>query len=226
MGMETHGRKRIVLLGSTGSIGRSTLDVVRAYPERFEVVGLGAHSNAEALAAQVAEFSPAYAGLSDERAGRRLAEEAGAGVTVWAGPGSMERLADLPVDVVLCAMVGAVGLHPLLRAIDAGNRVAVANKEPFVMAGRLIMERARARGVDVLPVDSEHNAIFQCIHGHEHAHVACVHLTASGGPFLWPRTGFAAGSKAGGGCESSDVEHGCENQCGFGDLNEQGPGNH
>ena len=98
-------------------------------------------------------------------------------------PTPLQSLAAIPVDTVLCAVVGAVGLHPLLAAIDAGNRVAVANKEPFVMAGRLVMERARKCGIEVLPVDSEHNAIFQCIHGHEQSDVACIHLTASGGPF-------------------------------------------
>jgi 1-deoxy-D-xylulose-5-phosphate reductoisomerase len=105
------------------------------------------------------------------------------GVEVLAGPEGMEAAAAIPVDTVLCAVVGAVGLKPLLAAIDAGNRVAVANKEPFVMAGRLVMERAAARGVEVLPVDSEHNAIYQCMHGYAKSEVRCIHLTASGGPF-------------------------------------------
>jgi len=91
--------------------------------------------------------------------------------------------AAVPADVVLCAVVGAAGLRPLLSALDAGNRIALANKESLVMAGRLVMERARDRGVEVLPVDSEHNAVFQCLHGHRLSDVRCVHLTASGGPF-------------------------------------------
>jgi 1-deoxy-D-xylulose-5-phosphate reductoisomerase len=175
-------RRRISILGSTGSIGRSALEVVRSYPELFEVAGLAAHSNVDALAAQVREFRPSYVAMADEAAGARL-KTLLPEVTVWTGPAGVEAVASLGVDTALCAMVGAVGLRPLLAAIDAGNRVAVANKEPFVMAGRLVMERAAQRGVEVLPVDSEHNAIFQCLHGHAKADVRCIHLTASGGPF-------------------------------------------
>ena len=120
--------------------------------------------------------------MSDPEAAKRLAAQ-DLGIPILPGVPGLEEIAQHPVDVVLCAVVGAVGLSPLLKAIDAGNRVAVANKEPFVMAGRLVMERARARGVEVLPVDSEHNAIFQCLHGHRREDVLRIHLTASGGPF-------------------------------------------
>lgn len=174
--------RRISILGSTGSIGRSALEVVRKYPELFEVVALAARSNIAVLAEQVAEFKPAYVAVADENAGTRL-KSMGLPVTVWSGDGAVEAVASLGVDTALCAMVGAVGLRPLLAAIDAGNRVAVANKEPIVMAGRLIMEHAALRQIEVLPVDSEHNAIFQCLHGHAKEDVRCVHLTASGGPF-------------------------------------------
>ena len=175
-------KHRIIILGSTGSIGKSALDVVRHYPDRFEIVGLAAHRNITLLNAQIAEFKPEYVVVADPevRGGIRFDP---ARTTLLDGANPMSSLAEVPVDTVLCAVVGAVGLPPLLAAIEAGNRVAVANKEPFVMAGRLVMERAHALGVEVLPVDSEHNAIFQCIHGHEKSSVACIHLTASGGPF-------------------------------------------
>ncbi len=175
-------KKDIIILGSTGSIGKSALEVVRRYPEHFNVVGLGAHRNVDLLAAQIREFKPRFSAMSDSCAGGALAEM-DLGAEVLDGPDSLSRLASIPVDTVLCATVGAAGLSPLLAAIDAGNRVAVANKEPFVMAGKLIMERAAARGVDVLPVDSEHSAIFQCSIGHAHGDILTVHLTASGGPF-------------------------------------------
>ena len=175
-------KKRVTILGSTGSIGKSALDVVRHYPGHFEIVGLAAHRNVSLLAEQIREFQPQFAAMSDSCAAGVLAEM-DLGVTVLDGPDAMNQLAVEPADTVLCAVVGAVGLPPLLAAIDAGNRVAVANKEPFVMAGKLIMERAAARGVAVLPVDSEHNAIFQCSLGHAHDTIRCIHLTASGGPF-------------------------------------------
>ncbi|GMV90790.1 MAG: 1-deoxy-D-xylulose 5-phosphate reductoisomerase [Candidatus Hydrogenedentota bacterium] len=175
-------KKRITILGSTGSIGRSALDVVRHYPERFEVAGLAARSNAELLAEQVAEFAPKHAVLVDGEAAKRFSP-CPESCAFAAGLEALEELASVPVDVVLCGMVGAVGLKPILRAIDAGNRIALANKEPLVMAGPVVMERARKQGVDVLPVDSEHNAIFQCLHGHGIENLQCIHLTASGGPF-------------------------------------------
>ncbi|MBI5091816.1 MAG: 1-deoxy-D-xylulose-5-phosphate reductoisomerase [Candidatus Hydrogenedentes bacterium] len=173
---------RITILGSTGSIGRSTLDVVQHYPGRFDVVALAAHSNVDLLAQQIRAFHPAYVAVADEQAAARL-KAMKLGVEVLAGIESLNEAAAIPVDITLCAIVGAAGLRPVVSAIDAGNRIAVANKEPLVMAGRLIMERARRRGVEVLPVDSEHNAIFQCLHGHNVSDVFRVHLTASGGPF-------------------------------------------
>lgn len=175
-------KKDIIILGSTGSIGKSALEVVRRYPEQFNVLGLAAHRNVDLLAAQIREFRPDFAAMSDFCAAGTLAEM-NLGLTVLDGPDPLCQLASMPADTVLCAAVGAAGLPPLLAAIDAGNRVAVANKEPFVMAGKLIMERAAARGVQVLPVDSEHSAIFQCTMGQAHKDIHTVHLTASGGPF-------------------------------------------
>jgi len=173
-------RRTVSILGSTGSIGRSALDVVRSYPDLFQVEALAAHANIDLLEAQIHEFHPRCIVVSDEAAARTLT---GRGHKVHSGPAALEEAARIPVNVVLCAMVGAAGLLPLLAAIDAGNSVAIANKEPVVMAGALIMERARERGVEVLPVDSEHSAIFQCLQGANPASVQCVHLTASGGPF-------------------------------------------
>ena len=174
--------KRIVILGSTGSIGKSALEVVRHYPGHFEVVALAAGANARLLAQQIEEFRPAHAALHDIAAADGLSSR-DLPTPVAGGAEAVAELAALDADIVLCAMVGAAGLSPVLQAIDAGNHVALANKEPMVMAGRLIMERAARQHVRVLPVDSEHNAIFQCLHGHDQRDVYCVHLTASGGPF-------------------------------------------
>ena len=174
--------RRITILGSTGSIGTSALDVVRHYPERFEVVGLAANANIELLAKQVREFRPKYVAVANRDAARKLSEQM-PGISIAAGCEGLEEIAAAPADVVLCGIVGAVGLKPVLSAIEAGNAIALANKEPLVMAGPLIMDRARAKGITVLPVDSEHNAIFQCLQGHRVEDVQCIHLTASGGPF-------------------------------------------
>lgn len=173
---------RLSILGSTGSIGRSALDVVRHYPGMFEVVALGAFSNTDLLAEQLREFRPPHVAVADEAAAARL-DLSGLNTRLWRGSNGLEEIAAMSVDVALCAVVGAAGLKPVLRAIEAGNRIALANKEPLVMAGPLIMETARRRRVDVLPVDSEHNAVFQCLQGHSRDDVHRIHLTASGGPF-------------------------------------------
>ncbi len=174
--------RRITLLGSTGSIGRSALKVIRACPGRFEIVALAAHSNVAELARQAAEFNPKYIAVSDEAAAREL-RALGLRAEVLAGPRALEDAAALDTDLVLCGVVGAAGLKPILRAIAAGHTVALANKEPMIMAGRLITGAARAAGVRILPVDSEHNALFQCLEGRDPADVFAVYLTASGGPF-------------------------------------------
>lgn len=174
--------KHVSILGSTGSIGRSTLDVIRKNQERFKVDILAAKGNTDLLWEQAAEFHPELVVLFNEESAAALREK-GCGCTVLAGLEGLNEAAAYPVDVLVCSLVGAVGLQPLLAAIRAGNRVAIANKEPLVMAGKYIMEEASRRGVDVLPVDSEHSAIFQCLQGNRLSDVRCVHLTASGGPF-------------------------------------------
>lgn len=173
---------RLTLLGSTGSIGRSALRVVRNYPGKFEIVGLAAHSSVDELEAQAAEFSPKVIAVTDESAARELRQR-GVSARVLGGRDALEEVAGIETDLVLCGVVGAVGLRSILRAIQAGHRIALANKEPMIMAGRLITEAARRRGVKILPVDSEHNALFQCLEGRDVSDVRMVYLTASGGPF-------------------------------------------
>jgi len=174
--------RRITLLGSTGSIGKSALKVVRAHPGEFEIVGLAAHGKVEELSRQIEEFNPRHVAMADENAASRLRELHG-GLNVEGGSKSLVDLASVDTDVVLCGIVGAAGLRPILSALEAGNRVALANKEPMVMAGELIMSKAREHGVEVLPVDSEHNAIFQLLEGRKREDIRRVYLTASGGPF-------------------------------------------
>jgi 1-deoxy-D-xylulose-5-phosphate reductoisomerase len=180
---------RIAILGSTGSIGVSALDVVAAHPDRLEVVGLAAGGNVEKMRAQIERVRPrtvamaSNAALLEVQSG--LSPEARLRVRGWAsGRDGLVAVATQPdVDVVLCACSGTEALEAVLAAIDAGKRIALANKEVLVMAGALVMAAARARGVDVLPVDSEHNAIHQCLSGHLLSHVRRLVLTASGGPF-------------------------------------------
>jgi 1-deoxy-D-xylulose-5-phosphate reductoisomerase len=179
-------RKRIAILGSTGSIGRSALAVVDLHPDRLEIVGLAAGDNSEGLAAQIARYHPRVASMASEGAVDRLRTLGlPAGVTM-AAPGREGLVAvasHVDADLVLCASSGTDGLEAVMAAIEGGKTVALANKEVLVMAGGVVMEAARRRGVAVLPVDSEHNAIHQCLHGRQPAHLKRLVLTASGGPF-------------------------------------------
>jgi 1-deoxy-D-xylulose-5-phosphate reductoisomerase len=181
--------KRIAILGSTGSIGTSALSVAEAHPDRLRVVALAAGRRVGELAAQVARYRPAIAGIANEADRAALASAASsAGTAVVAGPEGLVAVATHPdVDIVLCASSGTSALEAVLAAIDAGKTIALANKEVLVMAGALVTERARARGVALLPVDSEHNAIHQCVHGRRSDEISRLILTASGGPFrTWP----------------------------------------
>ena len=171
-------RRRLTILGSTGSIGRQALDVVRAHPERFEVVGLSAARDADLLARQANEFEPAYVALESPDPGP-LADVA---AEVLASPGSAEQLAAEPADVVLNGIVGFAGLAATVGALKAGNRVALANKESLVAGGDWVV--ALAGDNHLIPVDSEHSAIFQCLEGRDPAGVRGILLTASGGPFF------------------------------------------
>jgi 1-deoxy-D-xylulose-5-phosphate reductoisomerase len=171
-------RRRLTILGSTGSIGRQALDVVRRYPERFEIVGLSAGSDARALALQAAEFSPEYLALESGR----TEPPTGLATEVLAGPGSAERLSRMPSDVVLNGIVGFAGLAATVGALQAGNRVALANKESLVAGGEWVMDLAKNNRI--IPVDSEHSAIFQCLEGRREEEIRKILLTASGGPFF------------------------------------------
>lgn len=174
--------KSVTILGSTGSIGRSALEVVRATPGEFRVTGLCAHSNVELLDQQIREFKPEFVALYDEDAAKDLGQY-DPQPTVFAGAEGIIELASQKTDILLAAMVGGVGLRAILAAIESGNSVALANKEPLVMAGPLIVKAAARAGVNLLPVDSEHSAIFQCLEGHKREELLRVVVTASGGPF-------------------------------------------
>ncbi len=175
--------KRLSILGSTGSIGRSTLAVVAEHPDKFAVVGLAAGKNVELLAEQVARFRPALVSVQDEAGAARLRELVAPGLEILVGRAGALAVATASVELVVSAMVGVVGLEPTLAAIRAGLPVALANKETLVAAGPLVMTLARERGVPLVPVDSEHSAIFQALQGQRRADIRRLWLTASGGPF-------------------------------------------
>jgi 1-deoxy-D-xylulose-5-phosphate reductoisomerase len=175
---------RVAILGATGSIGTSALSVAAAHPDRVRIVGLAAATSAEALAPAVQAHRPTAVSMATDEALARLAAAADLPAAQGVGDAGLVMLATRPdVDLVLCASSGTAALEAVLAAIDAGKTIALANKEVLVMAGGLVMDRARAKGVAILPVDSEHNAIHQCLHGHETQHVKRLILTASGGPF-------------------------------------------
>lgn len=180
--------KRIAILGSTGSIGRQTLEVVEANPSRFVVYGLAAGRDVAGLLEQVRRFRPALACLADPR----VAVD-GLPVPLLRGEEGLIALATHPeVDLVVVATPGAAGLEPTLAAIRAGKEVALANKEVLVMAGELVTAEAARHGVTLRPIDSEHSAIWQCLRGEEHRTLERIILTASGGPFrTWPREALA-----------------------------------
>lgn len=175
--------RRIALLGSTGSIGQQTLDVVRCFPDHFRVVALAARQNVALLASQAREFNvPVTACFAESP---EVAQAAQAALPhVLLGEQGLLEVATLPdVDIVVAATSGLVGLNPTLAAIRAGKTIALANKETLVMGGHLVMEEARQAGVAILPIDSEHSALWQCLRGEESAHVRRLLITASGGPF-------------------------------------------
>lgn len=176
--------KKISLLGSTGSIGKQTLDVVRANPDRFQITSLAVQSNTKLLHAQINEFKPLCAVVSDRVAGEKFKTEYSGPCKILVGE---EHLQDLAVseqtDVLLTAVVGFTGLRPTLAGIKAGKTIALANKETLVAAGNLVMNLAKAHKVDILPVDSEHSAVLQSMQGQVHSWIKKIILTASGGPF-------------------------------------------
>lgn len=189
-------KKRIVILGSTGSIGTQALEVVASHPDRFRVKTLTGWSNVERLVEQARKFQPETVVVADGEPYRETVRQlAGLPVKVLAGEEALSEVAAAEdVDLVLAAIVGFAGLTSVLAALRHGNRVALANKETLVVAGELVMEAARAAGVPLVPVDSEHSAIFQCLQG-ETGGVEKIVLTASGGPFLGRKTNFLVNVK-------------------------------
>ncbi|MEO8601249.1 MAG: 1-deoxy-D-xylulose-5-phosphate reductoisomerase [bacterium] len=178
--------KSLAVLGSTGSIGVTTLDVVSRFPDRFRITALAAGRNVERLAEQVRRFEPELVATGDEAGAEALrAAVPDYRGDILVGLDGIARVATAPgADLVISALVGAIGLGPTLAAIEAGKDVALANKEVLVVAGELVQAAAKRRGVNVFPIDSEHNAIYQAMHGHRRSDVRRVILTASGGPFL------------------------------------------
>jgi 1-deoxy-D-xylulose-5-phosphate reductoisomerase len=185
--------KNVVLLGSTGSIGASTIKVAEDLPDRIRLIGLAAGNNAELLLEQTRKHEPAAISISDPAKARELQDVLGH-IDVFTGEEGLIKLATMPAaDIVLIAIVGTAGLKPALAAIRAGKDIAVASKEILVMAGEIVMDEARKQGVRVLAVDSEHSAIFQCLDGKSPNSVRKLWLTASGGPFrTTPKEEFAS----------------------------------
>ena len=196
--MKESPKRHLAILGSTGSIGTQTLDIVRRYPESFEIEMLAAGSNSELLIKQALEFDPASVVIGNESKYEEVAEALQPkGIKVFAGSDSICALAAAEkVDIVVGAMVGFSGLKPTLAALEAGKIVALANKETLVAAGSIVTRTAREHKGALLPVDSEHSAIFQCLLAAQGNEVEKIHLTASVGPFRsWPKDKIAAATK-------------------------------
>lgn len=190
--------KNLAILGSTGSIGTQTLDVVRDLPEMFRVAVLAANTSDKKLEAQIEEFRPELAVLADEAAAARLKARYKGATKILGGEDALVAAAVFPaVDMVVTSLMGFAGLAPTLAAIRAGKNIALANKETLVAAGELVRREASAHGAAILPVDSEHSALFQCLQGEKRETVESLILTASGGPFRGRRKEALAGVSIG-----------------------------
>ena len=189
--------KKISLLGSTGSIGTQTLDVVRSLPEKFQVISLSAGKNVELLADQINEFKPAYASVCSKKDADRLQSLIDTNkITIFTGSEGLKTLASLEeIDMAVIAVVGITGLLPTLEAIKAKKTVALANKETLVAGGSLVIPEAKKYGVEILPIDSEHSAIYQCIANNNEKSIKRILITASGGPFrTWEKDSISSAS--------------------------------
>lgn len=179
--------KRLAILGSTGSIGTQTLEVVRRHPDRYEVYAICAHRSIDLLVEQAREFRPEVVCIADESLYAELSRQLSAigyEGKIWAGADSIAEMVQFPsIDIVVAAMVGYAGLRPTIEAIRAGKTIALANKETLVVAGEIICDLARQHHAPILPVDSEHSAIFQSLVGEDRSEIEKILLTASGGPF-------------------------------------------
>ncbi len=178
-------KKKIAILGSTGSIGLNTCEVIRRLQDKFEIVGLAARANIKTIVEQAREFHPGIVALADEQKASALKSELNGISTAVTGLEGIKRVAAFAeADMVVSSIVGAAGLIPTIEAIKSGKNIALANKEVLVMAGEIVMRLARENGVKIIPIDSEHSALFQCLEGEKPENVRRIILTASGGPFL------------------------------------------
>ncbi len=178
-------KKKVFILGSTGSIGVSTLDVIRLHQESFEVVGLTANKNVDLLLKQIEEFKPKFVAIKDEKSALQLKDNLPEDITLLIGDdGIIAGTRDADYDILLSALVGFAGLKPTIEGIKRGKRIALANKETLVVAGEIITNIAKEFNSELIPVDSEHSAIFQCLVGEKHKEIEKLILTASGGPFF------------------------------------------
>jgi len=177
-------KKNVAVLGSTGSIGTQTLDVISRDPDAYEVVSLAAGSQAELLVKQAQQFKPRLVSIGSKKLAERIKHDLPAGTKlVWGEEGLIEAAAGAGADYVVCALMGSLGLKSTLAAIDAGAAIGLANKETLITAGHIVTRRAAERGVPLLPIDSEHSAIFQCLNGEDRGTVKRLVITASGGSF-------------------------------------------
>lgn len=177
--------KKLLILGSTGSIGKSTIDIVRSFPDQFEIVGLSVNNNIEELERQIKEFHPKTVVVRDGQKAAELSKRVGSVCEVLSGDkGLLEMSSQNNYDIFVAAIVGFVGLAPTIEAIKLKKRIALANKETLVVAGEIIISLCEKYGAELIPVDSEHSAIFQCLIGEQKNNVSKIILTASGGPFL------------------------------------------
>ncbi len=181
--------KKLVVLGSTGSIGKSTLSVVNHHPDRFQIVGLAAGSNVEEMVRQAKAVRPKIISMADRESAEEVRQQVGEDINVVYGDEGLLEVATMAeADTVVSAIVGSRGLHPTLAAIKAGKTIGLANKETLVTAGHLVTQAAMEAGVSIIPIDSEHSAIFQCLNGERKADVRKLILTASGGALRdWPQ---------------------------------------
>jgi len=174
----------LTILGATGSIGLSTLDVVRQHPDKYQIIALTAHKSVEQMAKLCEEFQPQFVVMVDENAAEQLSQKISKNIIVLTGKENLNKVASLPeVTTVMAAIVGAAGLLPTLAAAKSGKRVLLANKESLVMSGQILINTVKENGATLLPIDSEHNAIFQCLNGQDRKGLERILLTASGGPF-------------------------------------------
>jgi 1-deoxy-D-xylulose-5-phosphate reductoisomerase len=202
--------KKLAVLGSTGSIGISTLSIVERFPDQFRIVALAAGKNLAKLKEQVVRFQPEVVSLASEKDARDLHLQCPnfCGEILWGERGLDAVATHSEAEMVMAALVGAAGLAPTLSAIRAGKTIALANKEALVISGELMTREAKRYGVQILPIDSEHNAIFQALHGHQRTQVKRIILTASGGPFFTSPSKGSFRSQYRRGSQTSNLENG------------------